>query len=161
MSVEELIQALKRSQLYAECSLCGEEFSLSKSILFDGTKPFPAQALSVQQQYEEQFKERCEELRLKTKRATTGAQTTAKAVNVGKMLEKILPTIKDFKWTLPDCRFLGEPIDFITFKGLSRGKLEFISFVEVKSGGARLNEHQKSVKDAIEDKKVVYKEFTC
>ena len=59
----------------------------------------------------------------------------------------------DFKWELPDSRFLGDPIDLITFNGLSMNKIKSINFIEVKSGQARLNAHQKSIKEAIEDKK--------
>jgi predicted Holliday junction resolvase-like endonuclease len=66
--------------------------------------------------------------------------------------------MKDFKWTVPDCKFIGDPIDLIIFNGLSIQKINSISFVEVKSGKTvRLNEHQKSIKDAVEDKKVSYK----
>lgn len=107
----------------------------------------------------EQFKEREEELLRRKKSATEKAKVTAKAVNVGKNLEKVLPTMKDFKWELSDCRFLGDPIDFLTFNGVSLGKVESLSFVEVKSGAARLNEHQKQIKKAIEDKNVSFKVF--
>ncbi len=158
MNTEELIKQLRASNLYAECR-CGEEFKLSQAILFDGTKPFPPKALEIQKQLQEQIKEREGELKKRKKLATEKAVITTKAVNVGKNLEKILPTLKDFKWELPDSRFLGDPIDLITFNGLSIGKVNSISFIEVKSGGARLNEHQKSIKDAIEDKKVICKVF--
>ena len=33
-----------------------------------------------------------------------------------------------------DLRFVGTPIDFIAFKGLSSGRLEEVVFIEVKSG---------------------------
>ena len=159
MNTEEVISSLKNSGLYAEHIGCGNEFKLSDALLFDGTKPFPLKALEIQNNLQIQLTEKEEELKKRLKRATTGAQVTAKSVNVGKLLEKVLPTMKNFAWDLPDCRFLGEPIDFITFDGLMRGKLEAIKFVEIKSGKAKLNDHQKSVKDAIEDKKVDYKEF--
>ena len=91
--------------------------------------------------------------------ATEKALITTKAVNIGKNLEKILPTLKDFTWELSDCRFIGDPLDMITFNGLSSNKIDSISFIEVKSGAARLNSHQKMIRDAINDKKVSYKEF--
>lgn len=93
------------------------------------------------------------------KLATEGAQKTTKAVNIGKNLERALPTIKDFKWIVPDSKFLGDPIDLLVFNGLSSGNVDSLSFVEVKSGAARLNAHQKSIRDAIEDHKVSYKVF--
>lgn len=159
MDTVQLIQKLKASNFYAECPACDDEFKLSNAILFDGTKPFPPEALEVQNKLKEQFKEREEELLRRKKSATEKAKVTAKAVNVGKNLEKVLPTMKDFKWELSDCRFLGDPIDFLTFNGVSLGKVESLSFVEVKSGAARLNEHQKQIKKAIEDKNVSFKVF--
>lgn len=158
MDVEKLIKELKESNLYAECS-CGGEFKLSQAILFDGTKPFPPEALEIQNKLKEELTTSEEELKKRRKLATEKALITAKSVNIGKNLEKVLPTMKDFKWELPDSRFLGDPIDLITFNGLSLGKTDSISFIEVKSGNARLNQHQKSIKDAVEDKKVRYKVF--
>ena len=158
MNTEQLIKQLKESNLYAECP-CGEEFKLSDAILFDGTKGFPLEALEKQKELKEELKEREDDLKKKGKLASERAEKTAMAVNIGKKLEVILPTMKDFKWRLADCRFLGDPIDFITFNGFSINEVYSLSFVEVKSGGARLNDHQKAVKEAIEDKKVSYKEF--
>ena len=154
--IDELIKKLKQSNLYAECP-CGGEFKLSDVLLFDGTKPFPTEALEIQNQLKEDLKERGEELKKRKKLATEKARITTKAVNVGKKLEVVLPTMKDFKWNLPDCRFLAEPIDMITFNGLSYGRVNSLSFIEIKTGSRGLNDHQKAVKDAVEDKKVSYK----
>ena len=158
MDVELLIKTLKSSNLYAECR-CGGEFKLSDALLFDGAKPFPPKAKEIQKELKEGIKEREDALKKRRKLATKKAQITTKAVNVGKNLEKVLPTMKNFKWELPDCRFLSDPIDILIFNGLTKNKINSISFVEVKSGGARLNAHQKAVKDAIEDKKVSFKVF--
>jgi len=158
MNIEELIKRLKQSNLYAECP-CGGEFKISQAILFDGTKPFPPEAYEIQKQMKEELKERADELKKRKKLATEKAQITTRSVNVGQNLEKVFPTMKDFKWALPDSRVLANPIDLITFNGFSMNKVSSISFIEVKSGKARLNDHQKSIKDAVEDKKVKYKEF--
>lgn len=158
MKTEGIIQQLKQSNLWAE-SPCGCEFKLSEAILFDGSKPFPKEALESQKAFLNELKEREEELTKQRKLVTEKALITTKAVNIGRSLEKILPTLKDFTWDLSDCRFIGDPIDLITFNGLSINKIGSISFIEVKSGGARLNAHQKMIKDAIEDKKISYKEF--
>ena len=159
MNTEELIKQLKQSNLYAECSQCNEEFKISDAILFDGTKSFPSEAMEAQNELKDNLNERQEDLKKKIKLVTKKAQITSKSVNVGKNLEKVLPTMEDFKWELPDCRFLGDPIDLVTFNGLSRNKVNSISFIEVKSGKSHLNGHQKSIKDAIEDKKISYKEY--
>jgi len=158
MNTEQLIKKLKESNLYAECP-CGGEFKLSRSILFDGTKPFPEKALEIQKRLKKELKDSEDELKKRRKLATKKAQITTKAVNIGKILEKVLPTMKDFKWTVPDSKFLGDPIDLIVFNGLSVNKVKSINFIEVKSGKARLNNHQKAIRDAIEEHKVSYKVF--
>lgn len=156
MDTGQLIRKLKVSNLYAECP-CGEEFKLADAIFFDGTKPFPTEALQIQRQLNDELKNRESELKKKRKLATEKAEITTKAVNIGKNLEKALPTLRDFKWVVPDSKFLGEPIDLIVFNGLSMGNVQSLSFVEVKSGAATLNKHQKSVRDAIYDHKLAYK----
>jgi len=158
MNTEQLIKKLRESNLYAECP-CGGEFKLSRSILFDGTKPFPEKALEIQKRLKKELKDREDELKKRRKLATKKAQITTKAVNIGKNLEKVLPTMRDFKWTVPDSRFLGDPIDLIVFNGLSINKVKSINFIEVKSGKARLNIHQKAIRDAIKEQKVSYKVF--
>ena len=127
--------------------------------MFDGTKPFPLEVLEIQENYDEELLKRAAKLEKAKKLATEKATITTKAVNIGRIVEKILPLLEDFKLSLPDCRFLGDPIDLLTFNGLSENKIESISFIEVKSGKARLNAHQKMVKEAVEDHRVKYKVF--
>ena len=158
MKTEDIIYKLKNSNLYAECS-CGGEFKLSDVLLFDGTKPFPPEVKEVQEKYEEELKQRQENLEKSKKLATERATITTTAVNIGKSLEKVFPSMDDFRWELPDCRFLGDPIDLVTFNGCCQNKIESISFIEVKSGKARLNKNQRRVRDAVQDKKVIYEVF--
>jgi len=158
VKIEQLIKTLRVSNLYAECP-CGGEFKLSKTILFDGTKAFPVEVLEVQERLKTELKEREVKLEKRKKLATEKTEITTKAVNVGKNLEKVLPTMRDFKWSVPDSKYLGDPIDLLVFNGLSVGNVSSLSFVEVKSGNASLNNHQKSIRDAIEDRKVSYKVF--
>ena len=158
MKTNEIIDKLINSELYAECP-CGGEFKLSDVILFDGTKPFPPEVKEVQERYEEELKQREEGLEKSKQLATERATITTTAVNIGKSLEKVLPSMDDFRWELPDCRFLGDPIDLVTFNGCCQNKIESISFIEVKSGKARLNKNQRRVRDAVQDKKVIYEVF--
>ena len=157
-STEQLIKELQTSNLVAECP-CGEEFRLSDAVIFDGTKKFPKEALEYQQVLLAELEKRAIELEKRKKLATERAETTTKAVNIGKNLEKIFPTLKDFKWEIPDTRFLGDPIDLVIFKGLSHGNVDWIDFVEIKTGKAPLNKRQKSIRSTIEDNGVSYKEF--
>jgi len=158
LSTQQIIDRLKKSDLYAECP-CGAEHKLSALLLFDGTKPFPPEVQDVQEQYEEELRKRNVKLEKNKKLTTEKATITTRSVNIGKNLEKILPIMEDFKWQLPDCRFLGDPIDLLTFNGLSVNNIDSISFIEVKSGNARLNKNQKLVKEAVEDNRVKYRVF--
>ena len=54
--------------------------------------------------------------------------------------------------------FLGNPIDFVGFKGLDGdGDIEII-FIEVKSGKSRLNKNQRRVRKAVEEKRIEWAE---
>ena len=161
VNLDLMIKQLRDSNLFAGCPNCGGEFSLSSADLFDGTKKFPEIAESVKKELLLDLKERQAELaeRLKDleKRkvsAHIGSEKKAIEVGMGKIMEKVLPYYKDFTIPLADCRFLAEPIDAIIFDGASKQNIKKISFLEIKTGEATLNPHQKMVKKAIEEKKV-------
>jgi len=159
LKVKDLIGDLKTSGLYAICP-CGKEFAIADCTIFDGTKePFPKVARDIQDDMKEDFAAEEEEFTRQVTQITERTAKTAAAVNIGKSLEKILPMAKDFKWVVPDTKFLGDPIDLLIFNGLSEGKVESLSFVEVKSGSARLNTHQKAIRDAIMEHRVSYGVF--
>ena len=158
MNTEQLILDLKKSKLTAECD-CGEEFCISDVPLFDGSKPFPPEALIVKNELMEELKEKENELLKDIKNASEKARITAKSVNVGKNLEKIFPAMKGFELELSDCRSLGDPIDLLIFNGFSRNNITSITFFEIKSGNAKLNGHQKVIKEAIDKERVEFIEI--
>jgi predicted Holliday junction resolvase-like endonuclease len=88
-----------------------------------------------------------------TQRALEGQRTSIK----GKVAENMAPLLPDFKEQFPglniaDARFIGEPIDYIFFEGMSEGKINKILFLEVKSGKyPRLNEHEISLKKVVDE----------
>jgi len=160
-SIDLMIKQLRESHLFAGCPNCGEEFSLSEADLFDGTKKFPESAESIKNELLLSLKERQTELSQRLKdlekrniSADIGSEKKAIYVGLGKIMEKVLPYYKDFTIPLADCRFLAEPIDVIIFDGASEQKIKKLSFLEIKTGSATLNPHQKMVKKAIENKKV-------
>ena len=81
------------------------------------------------------------------------SQRKSSEVRTAMMVEKMLPFTKDFPFNPRESQFLGQPIDYMVF-----GE-EKVTFVEVKSGNARLNDKQKRIKKLIQDKKVVWKEI--
>jgi len=63
--------------------------------------------------------------------------------------------MKDFCFDRNDCRSLFDPIDYIIFEGLSKkNSVSKILFAEIKTGKARLNNHQKEIRSLVERKRV-------
>ncbi|PCN50980.1 Holliday junction resolvase [Candidatus Geothermarchaeota archaeon ex4572_27] len=91
------------------------------------------------------------------KRIREDAVKRSMATILGKVSEQIAPLILFSNYGIEpkDLRFIGSPVDFVAFKGLSRGKLEEIVFVEVKSGrSTSLSEAEKAVRDAVHERRV-------
>ena len=79
------------------------------------------------------------------------------ATIIGKVGEQIAPVVifSNYGINPKDLRYLGTPIDYIGFKGLSEGELQEVVFIEVKSGKtALLTKNEKQVKEAVENGKV-------
>ena len=159
LDVSDLIKTLNKSPLIAECPYCNEEFTLSQALLFDGRQTFPSKAETKRVAMLDELKERSADLLERQKRATTKSEKTATAVGIGKIIEKILPAYKNFGLTPSDCRFLAEPIDMIVFDGVSENKIKNITFMDVKTGNATLNTHQKQIRDAILDHDVMWRSY--
>lgn len=83
----------------------------------------------------------------------------SRAVLKGQFSEQLSPFESDFPVKPSEARFLGAPIDFIAFKGLDEKNVEEIIFIEIKTGNAKLNGTEKSIKEAIENKKVRFEEY--
>ena len=76
----------------------------------------------------------------------------------GDISEIIAPWSMTVVNSVKELSFLGNPIDFIGFKGLDGdGDIEII-FIEVKSGKSRLNKNQRRVKKAVEGKRIDWAE---
>lgn len=153
----DFISTLQKSRLYARCTGCGHGFKLSDALLFDGRVPFPTPAQERRQQMESELKDRFENLVRQKEKARTASETAAASIGIGKIVEKVFFTHKDFSIDPSDCRFMAEPIDVIAFNGVAQNRVDGITFMEVKTGGARLNRHQKQIRDAVKDKKVRWK----
>ena len=83
----------------------------------------------------------------------------SRAVLSGQFSEQIAPYLPGFGHKPTESRFIGKPIDFIVFKGMDEKKIDEVIFVEVKSGQNILSDVQKSLKSAIESKKVSWHEY--
>ena len=83
----------------------------------------------------------------------------SRAVLSGQFSEQMAPYFPDFHYSPTEARFIGKPIDFIIFKGMDGRKIDEVVFVEVKSGQSGLSKVQKTLKHAIESKKVSWDEY--
>lgn len=151
------IKNLQKANLSTECLYCGDEFSISKSLLFDGRGKFPDKAEQARLELEKEIKDRIAGLAERQSKAETKSEKTAVAVGIGKIIEKILPAHKNFNMIPADCRFLAEPIDMIVFDGLSHNNIKQITFLDVKTGKAPLQPNQRKIRDAINDHSVEWR----
>ena len=78
----------------------------------------------------------------------------SRSVLSGQFLEKLAPRFPDFPYDPTDLRFLGTPVDYVVFDGLSEGDVREIVFLEVKSGRSNLNAAQRRVREAVEARDV-------
>lgn len=81
------------------------------------------------------------------------------AVTAGKVYEQLVPYLPDFPFNPKDVRFLGSPVDFVVFDGLSDGNITRIVFVEVKTGAADLSTRERRIRDAVQDSRVEWYEL--
>lgn len=99
--------------------------------------------------------------RLKLREAAIREDTLRRSQSVvaGKATEHLAPLLPGFEFDPRDARFLGSPIDFIVFDGLSEGEIDEIVFIEVKTGpSAALTARERSVRDAVEGGRVRFLE---
>jgi predicted Holliday junction resolvase-like endonuclease len=158
-SHQEIIQMLKSGNFYIECPNNQEDISLKQAPLFDNDN-FPDEALEI---YEAQLEEvRITKERL-IKMKTTGATKSeigALSINIGFILERLAPTMNSFRFNHNDCRSLFDPIDYVIFEGLTtKGRVDKIFFLDIKTGNARLTKRQKEIQSVINNKNVNFKKF--
>jgi len=91
--------------------------------------------------------------------AKKAAVRRSRSVLGGMFAEQLAPFLPDFPFRPTEVKFLGAPIDFLVFKGMDAQRIEEVIFVEVKSGSARLNHNEHSLKAAIENKRVRWLEY--
>lgn len=150
----DLIKILETQGFYAECPCCEEPIPLSKAHLFY-LEDFNPGALELYKQQVQDLKEREKELKRERKSISEKSEVGAKSVNIGFILERLAPTMRDFRFDRNDCRSLFDPIDYVIFEGLSKnGTVSKVFFADIKTGGARLKNNQKEIKSLVERKKV-------
>lgn len=88
--------------------------------------------------------------------------TNQRANIKGKVAETFAPFLPDFPYKPNECKFLGDPIDYLVFEGLNEREIKAIHFLEVKSDKSKLSNHQKQIKELVgklKSKEITFKEF--
>jgi len=83
----------------------------------------------------------------------------SRAVLTGQIGEQLAPYFPAFPCDPADARFLGKPVDFIAFPGVSEGAPREVVFIEVKTGDARLSASERALKAAVEAGRVRWVEY--
>jgi len=178
----EILRILHKMNPSIKCPNCNETFPAKRAGLFDIRErrlPKPIKRL-INGEFEsirlENNRIGRKAAQLDKKRAVLKAKTAAlkkkrkdrpkrvkivtTSVNIGQIMEKILPATGKFKYNVKDCRALFDPVDYVSFNGLdAQKKVESISFLEVKTGKARLKKNQKSIKRAVEEGNIKLKRY--
>jgi predicted Holliday junction resolvase-like endonuclease len=99
--------------------------------------------------------------RLKLRESAIREDTLRRSQSVvaGKATEHLAPLLPGFEFDPRDARFLGSPIDFLVFDGLSEGEIREIVFVEIKTGpSAALTSRERRVREAVDRGRVRFLE---
>lgn len=154
MKVLELINSLKKAkQLRIVCPGCGEALRVSKFNLF--TEDHLSQgALEFREEQLRRIQDLKKELNELKKLRLERVQRGARSSNLGKILEKFVPILPGFKHHPEDCIALLDPIDYVAFNGLSKDKIDSLTFMDVKTGNGRLGSSQKIIKEIVESGEV-------
>jgi len=78
---------------------------------------------------------------------------SSQSVKYGQLTEQWIPFSKNFPYDSQNFRFIGKPVDGVSFEG------DKIVFVEFKTNKSQLSESQKRVKDLVKEKKVEWFEL--
>lgn len=86
------------------------------------------------------------------------AEKKSSEVRIGHIVEAISPFLKDFpadaKKDGTSLAYIGRPVDFVHFD-----PNEGVTFIEVKSGNAKLSPEQRKIKSLINQGKVAWAEY--
>ena len=84
----------------------------------------------------------------------------SRSVLGGQLAEQVAPFLPGFPCNPGDARFIGKPVDFIAFPGLTEDdKVHEVLLIEVKTGKSALSGREKEIKRAVAEGRVRYIEY--
>lgn len=98
------------------------------------------------------------EMENEVKKARKDSVKRQRSIIKGDISEIIAPWSMTIVNSVKELNFLGNPVDFVGFKGLDNDDEIEIKFIEVKSGNSKLNSNQRRIRDAIKEKRIEWVE---
>ncbi len=84
----------------------------------------------------------------------------SRSVIGGQLAEQVAPFLPGFPCHPGDARFIGKPVDFIAFPGMTEdNQVHEVLLIEVKTGKSALSGREKDVKKAVAEGRVRYVEY--
>lgn len=84
----------------------------------------------------------------------------SRSVIGGQLAEQVAPFLPGFPCHPGDARFIGKPVDFVAFPGLTEDdKVHEVLLIEVKTGKSALSGREKEVRRAVAEGRVRYIEY--
>ena len=84
----------------------------------------------------------------------------SRSVLGGQLAEQIAPFLPGFPCHPGDARFIGKPVDFIAFPGMTEDNtVHEILLIEVKTGKSTLSSREKEIRRAVSEGRVRYVEY--
>lgn len=146
-TLEELIES---RGLHIRCPNCAESFPVSKARLFDATSVLPKSAREYLSAEHARIAEERKHLAAERAELRRRSFTSTATSGVGQVLEMLTASLPALPVDAQDCRVLLKPIDYVSFLGASKGKVQSIQFIEAKTGRQRLSSVQRAIKAAVE-----------
>ena len=88
--------------------------------------------------------------------------TNQRANIKGKVAETFAPFLPNFPFKPSECKFIGDPIDYLVFEGLDERDVKAVHLLEIKENESKLSKHQKQIKEIIDElnsDKVTFRAF--
>ena len=84
----------------------------------------------------------------------------SRSVIGGQLAEQVAPFLPGFPCNPGDARFIGKPVDFVAFPGITEDdKVKEVLLIEVKTGKSALSGREKEVRRAVAEGRVRYVEY--
>lgn len=84
----------------------------------------------------------------------------SRSVLGGQLAEQVAPFLPGFPCNPGDARFIGKPVDFVAFPGLTEDNtVHEVLLIEVKTGKSTLSGREKEIKRAVAEGRVRYIEY--